>query len=180
MRQRYAVCLALKRPKFSPQDWLCLSTDYNTGHSLFIIVCAFIRTWRFGIVNAFPTIVSVSRLTNFLALFWLFLLYVWLFSTLSNLRNAYSFVDHSQQYTECVWPAVFVLHLCIRLRHLLDSPVMIHICWRNSYPTTYHSFCCGLLYSDCLFSNFVGIIIIIVIVIVFVGVVVDSLFIALW
>lgn len=108
------------------------------------------------------------------AFFWLFLLYVWLFCTLSNFRNAYSFVDHSQQYSECVWPAVFVLHLCIRLRHLLDSPALIHICWRNSYPTTYHSFCCGLLYSDCLFSNFVGIIIIIVI--VFVGVVVDSLF----
>lgn len=83
-----------------------------------------------------------------------FLLYVWLFCTLSNFRNAYSFVDHSQQYSECVWPAVFVLHLCIRLRHLLNSPVMIHICWRNSYPTTYHSFCCGLLYSDCLFFQF--------------------------
>lgn len=39
------------------------------------------------------------------------------------------------------------LSMSVLIRHMLDTPTikLIHICWRNIYPMTYHSFCCGLV-----------------------------------
>lgn len=51
------------------------------------------------------------------------------------------------------------------VRHSPIVNFLIHICWRNSYPTTYHSFCYGLLLWLTFFfsfSNLVGVVIFIV------------------
>lgn len=67
------------------------------------------------------------------------------------LQMGFLFIDHSQHYRRCVWPSLFFIVSVSVVGSFFASPLvrqtnnklLMYICWRNNYPTTYHSFCCG-------------------------------------
>lgn len=104
-------------------------------------------------VRIYGILAYVFIFLNFLLLIWPFCTESWCFKDVRLFNCLLTIRYHNRPMHVTVfvhYSAAVALSMSLRpVCHLLDTPIMmlIHICWRNIYPTTYHSFsfCCGLL-----------------------------------